>query len=117
MRRMTRRMTSRRVERRLEKRKKIGLLQYCFFKALISHSMVAGGSSLTCSSACWAVVDTQQIMLCDPGRGSCNSIVLPCVVWVKRRDSVRHSTRPQPCLHGNERGEEGGRGRERCIAE
>ena len=38
------------------------------------------------------------IMLCDPGRGSCNFTVLPCVVWVKRRDSVRHSTRRQPLL-------------------
>ena len=28
------------------------------------------------------------IMLCKPGRGSCKFIVLPCVVWVKRRDSV-----------------------------
>ena len=25
-------------------------------------------------------------------------VVLPCVVWVKRRDSVRHSTRRQPLL-------------------
>ena len=35
-------------------------------------------------------------MLCDPGQGSCNFIVLPGVVWVKRQASVRHSTRHQP---------------------
>ena len=37
-------------------------------------------------------------MLCDPARGSCTFVVLPCVVGVKRRDSVRYSTRHQPCL-------------------
>ena len=32
-----------------------------------------------------------------PTAGPCNFVVLPYVVWVKRRDSVRHSTR-QPLL-------------------
>ena len=38
------------------------------------------------------------ITLCDPGRGSCDFLVLPCV-RVKRGDSVRHSTRRQHRLH------------------
>ena len=36
--------------------------------------------------------------------------VLPCVVWVKRRDSVCHSTRRQPLLQDQGRGSRPGTG-------
>ena len=35
-----------------------------------------------CPSACWPLCAC--ITLCDPDRGSCSFVVLPCVVWVER---------------------------------
>ena len=70
--------------------------EYCMCNGqlrLDSIIMVAGGSTppfVQVLVGCCMLASDLMIMLCDPGRGSCNFIVLPCVVCCMHHGRARH---------------------------